>query len=131
MDAFEPLPPDLEAIAAEIVDSAIKIHRQLGPGLLESVYERCLAHELTLRGFLVERQVPVPIVYEGLFLDVGYRLDLLVNKSVVVECKAVKDLHPIDHQQILTHIRLAGLRLGFLINFNVMRLIDGLHRKIN
>jgi GxxExxY protein len=128
---FVPISPEIEAIAAQIVDAAIKIHRMLGPGLLESVYEQCLAHELTMRGFHVQRQLPVPIVYEQLKLEVGFRLDLLVNDSIIVECKAVKELCAIDRQQTLTHLRMANKRLGFLINFNVTRLKDGLARIIN
>ncbi len=131
MEAFKPIPAEIEAIAAQIVDAAIKVHRVLGPGLLESAYEHCLAHELTLRGFRVQRQIPVPVVYEGLRLEVGYRLDLLVNECIIVECKAVKELSAIDRQQTLTHIKMADLRLGFLINFNVSRLKDGLSRLIN
>jgi GxxExxY protein len=93
---FDPLPPEIEAVAAEIVDAAIKVHRALGPGLLESAYEHCLAHELVRRGLRVQRQLPVPVVFEGLHIEVGYRLDLLVNDCIIVECKAVKELHPID-----------------------------------
>lgn len=128
---FEPIPEETERIASQVVDAAIKVHRVLGPGLLESVYEQCLAHELTLRGFRVQRQLPVPVVYEGLQLEVGYRLDLLVNDRVIVECKAVKEVTPVDRQQTLTHIKLSNKRLGFLINFNVTRLKDGLTRIIN
>jgi GxxExxY protein len=131
MESHELVDAELERIATAIVDSAIKVHRMLGPGLLESVYEQCLAHELTLRGFYVERQVPVPIIYEGKRIDVAYRMDLLVEGCIIVECKAVKALIPIDQQQILTHLRLANKRLGFLINFSVVRLKDGLHRIIN
>jgi GxxExxY protein len=131
VDGFEPIPEEVERIAAEVVDAAIKVHRILGPGLLESVYEHCLAYELTLRGFHVRRQVPVPVVYEGMELDAGYRMDLLVNELVIVECKAVRELHPIDRQQTLTHLKLGHKRLGFLINFNVTRLKDGLNRVIH
>ncbi len=131
MDTFAPIPEETEAVATQIVDAAIKIHRHLGPGLLESVYEQFLAHELTLRGYKAQRQVPVPISYEGLFVEVAYRIDLLVNNVVIVECKAVKELHPIDFQQTRTHARLAEKRLAFLINFNTIRLKDALHRIIN
>jgi len=126
-----PLPPELESIAAAIVDSAMKIHRAYGPGLLESVYERCLAHELTLRGFHVERQVPVPLVYEGLQIDTAFRIDILVNNQVIIETKAVAQLTLLDRQQTLTHLRLANKRLAFLINFNVVLLKDGIARIIN
>ena len=131
MEEFKPIPSEIEAIAAQIVDAAIKVHRVLGPGLLESAYEHCLANALSLRGFRVQRQIPAPVVYEGLRLEVGYRLDLLVNECIIVECKAIKELSPIDRQQTLTHIKMADIRLGFLINFNVSRLKDGLSRLIN
>ncbi len=131
MGEFELISEETERVASAVVDSAIKVHRVLGPGLLESVYEQCLAHELEMRGFTVRRQVPVPIVFEGIVFEVGYRMDVLVNEAVIVECKAVRELTAIDRQQTLTHIRLADKRLGFLINFNLIRLKDGLVRLIN
>ena len=127
----ETMPADVERVAAAIVDAAIKVHRLLGPGLLEPVYAACLAQELRGRGFGVEREVPVPIVYEGVLLDEGYRIDLLVDDLVVIELKAVQDMHPVYAAQCRTYVRLANKRLGFLINFNVPLLKDGLKRIAN
>lgn len=116
-------------ISGIIIDSAIKVHRALGPGLLESTYEACLFHELTLRGLRVERQVPMPIHYEGVQLDAGYRLDIVVEGKVIVELKAVEGLLPIHEAQLLTYLRLSGIKLGLLMNFNVTRLMDGVLRR--
>src|SRR3954454_16417061 len=109
-----------EPAAKAIVESAFKIHRSLGPGLLESVYETCLVHELTLRGHSLQRQLVVPIVYEGLRLDSGLRLDLVVDDAVIVEIKAVDRHAPVFEAQLLSYLRLADKRLGLLINFNVV-----------
>jgi GxxExxY protein len=117
-----------EAAAHQLVDAAMKVHKALGPGLLESVYELCLAHELNHRRVAVSRQVPLPIQYEGLRLDGGFRLDLVVADSVVVEVKAVEALSRLHEAQLLTYLKLSGFRLGFLINFNVPLLKDGLRR---
>ena len=117
-----------ERVAALIVDAAIKVHRALGPGLLESVYEACLAHELMQRGLTVETQVPVPIRYEGLILDGGLRLDMLVGGAAVIELKAVEKLLPVHDAQLLTYLKLSGRRLGFLLNFNVPVMKDGISR---
>ena len=122
------LPPDLEDLAAALVDSAFKVHRTLGPGLLESVYESCVCIELTRRGISYERQAPMPLVYEGVNVDGGFRLDLLVEKSVVMEIKAVEKLMPIHQSQVLTYLKLANLRLGLLINFNVLMFKEGVKR---
>lgn len=122
------LSPGLESVGREVVDAAIKVHRTLGPGLLESAFEQCLAHELGLRGRRVRRQVGLPIVYEGLQLDAGYRLDMVVDEGVVVEVKAVEALSRLYEAQILTYLRLSGLRLGFLLNFNAVQLRQGLRR---
>jgi GxxExxY protein len=119
---------EIERIATAIVDSAYKVHTTLGPGLLESVYVQCLAHELKLRGFTVWREVPVPIVYEGLKLESGFRIDLLVNGIVVIEAKSIQDMHPVFPAQLRTHLKLADKRLGFLINFNVPYIKDGIRR---
>ena len=121
---------DREEIAAKIVNAAIKVHMALGPGLLESVYEICLAHELTKRGYKVRRQLEVPITYDGIRFDAGFRLDLLVNELVIVEVKAVEGEHPVHEAQLLSHMKLLGKRLGFLINFNVPRIKDGIQRII-
>ena len=122
------LPSDLEDLAAALVDSAFKVHQTLGPGLLESVYESCVCIELTRRGISYEKQVPMPLVYEGVNVDGGFRLDLLVEKSVVLEIKAVEKLLPIHQSQLLTYLKLANLRLGFLINFNVLMFKEGVKR---
>lgn len=110
-----------EDVARIVVDAGLKVHRALGPGLLESAYEHCLTHELSTRGLSLERQALLPIRYEGLELDAGYRLDLLVEKSVIIEIKAVE-------AQVLTYLKLSGHRLGFLMNFNVALFKNGLRR---
>lgn len=122
------LPPEIEAVGREVIDAALRVHRALGPGLLESAYEHCLAHELTRRGMRVQRQLGLPIEYEGLRLDSGYRLDLLVDDAVIVEVKAVEALARLHEAQILTYLRLSGFRLGFLLNFNAVQLRQGLRR---
>lgn len=123
-----PIPAEIDALAREIVDAGIKVHRTLGPGLLESVYELCLVHELTKRGLKPQRQVSLPVVYDDVKLDGGLRIDLLVNGLIVVEVKAVEGLLPVHQSQILTYLKLSGCRLGFLMNFNVPLLKDGLRR---
>ena len=119
-----------EHLASSIVDAAIKVHSALGPGLLESVYETCLAHELEKRGHQVKRQVLLPIHYDTLTLDAGLRMDMVVDGLVVLELRAVEHLLPVHHAQLLTYLKLSGLRLGFLLNFNVSLMKDGLTRKI-
>ena len=119
-----------ERVVREVVDSGLKVHRALGPGLLEAAYERCLAYELETRGLTVERQVPLPIVYEDLRLEGAYRLDLLVNRCVIVEVKAVEALSRLHEAQLLTYMRLSGHRLGLLMNFNVELLKQGLRRLV-
>jgi GxxExxY protein len=118
----------VDAIARTVVDAGLKVHRALGPGLLESAYEHCLVHELGLRGVPVVRQVPLPVVYEGISLDVGYRLDLVVAGLIVVEVKAVEALSRLHEAQILTYLKLSGMPLGFLMNFNVPLFKDGIRR---
>jgi GxxExxY protein len=125
-----PLPEGIEPIAKAVVDCAFKIHRALGPGLLESVYETCLAHELVNRQISIKRQVPIPVVYEGLKLDAGFRLDLLVNDLIIVEVKSVDRDAPIYLAQLMTYLRLSGKRLGFLINFNVTTIKSGIRRVV-
>lgn len=119
---------DEERVAALFVDAAIKVHRVLGPGLLESVYESCLAHELRQRGLKVETQVQIPIEYEGLHLDGGLRLDMLVNGIAIVELKALEKLLPVHDAQLLTYLKLANRRLGYLLNFNVPVMKTGISR---
>jgi GxxExxY protein len=117
-------------ITHEIIGAAIEVHRLLGPGLLESAYEECLAKELTLRKLTAERQKPVPVVYKDVKLECGYRIDLLVENRVVVELKSIESLAAIHEAIILTYLRLSGRRLGLLINFNVTVLKDGIKRYI-
>lgn len=128
--AHIPVSSEVDATARAIVDAAIKVHRALGPGLLESVYEACLHHELAQRGLRVERQVAVPIVYDGMTLREGLRLDLLVNDQVICELKAVESLQPIHLAQLLTQLKLSGKRLGLLLNFNVVLMKDGIRRLV-
>ncbi len=119
---------EVERIASAVVDSAFKVHSALGPGLLESVYEICLAHELRKRGLEVERQIALPVFYDDIRLDAGLRLDLVVNRLVIVEIKAVEKFNPVFAAQVLTYLKLTGYALGLLINFNVARIKDGIKR---
>lgn len=125
------LSPEMERIAREIVDAAFKIHKTLGPGLLESIYEECMAYELTKRGLKVERQVPVPVLYEGVRMKHDLRLDLLVEDSVIVETKAVDEMNPIFETKLHSYMTLSNKRLGFLINFNVVVIRQGIKRLIH
>jgi GxxExxY protein len=118
-------------LASVVVDAAIEVHRILGPGLLESAYEAALAHELGLRGISVERQVLLPVHYKGEYLDAGFRLDLVVGKLLIVELKAVQHIEPIHEAQLLTYLRLSGLWLGLLLNFNVPLMKNGIRRMVN
>jgi GxxExxY protein len=124
----KPISDETERIAREIVDAAFHVHTALGSGLLESIYEACLVHDLTRREIGVRRQVPVPIVYKGLELEAGLRLDLLVGEHVIVEIKSIERLLPVHEAQILSYLRLAEKRLGLLINFNVVRIKEGIRR---
>jgi GxxExxY protein len=119
------------AIAHEVVDAAYRIHTSLGPGLLESVYEVVLASELNKRGFDVKRQIDVPIVYDGLHFEVGFRADIIVNDSVIIEVKSISDLSPVHKKQLLTYLKLMNKRLGILINFNEALIKDGILRVVN
>ena len=119
------------ALTGAIIGAAIEVHRALGPGLLESAYEECLAVELADRGLRVERQTVLPVIYKGRTLDAGYRIDLLVNSEVIVELKSVQKLEPIHDAQLLTYLKLAGIRHGLLLNFNVAVLKDGIRRMVN
>lgn len=120
-----------EQITREIIAAAMRVHSELGPGLLESAYEACLFHELLKQGFRVERQKPVPVRYDGILIDCGYRVDLLVNDEIIIELKAVERILPIHHAQIISYLKLAGKEVGLLINFHVVHLRDGITRKIN
>lgn len=121
----------INEITGQIIDAAIKVHTELGPGLLESAYEICLAHELRKRGLSVQTQVKLPIEYDGIHLDAGYRIDMLVESKVIVELKAVEKMPPIFEAQILSYLKLSNLQVGLLINFHVPRLKDGLKRIVN
>jgi GxxExxY protein len=121
----------IEEIATEVVDSCFKIHKELGPGLLESAYETCLDYELKKRGFTLERQVPQPVIYEEIAIDAGYRLDLLINGLVIIELKAIEQLAPIHTAQLLTYLKLSKKTLGLLINFNTPLIKQGIKRIAN
>jgi GxxExxY protein len=121
---------DLNSISERIIGAAIEVHKALGPGLTESAYEECLCRELAVRGIGVERQLPLPVEYKGIRLDCSYRLDLLVEQSVVVEIKSLSSIEPIHEAQLLTYLKLGGWKLGLLINFNVPALKDGIRRRI-
>ncbi len=125
-----PVPTRVNEIGTSVMDAAFKVHRVLGPGLLETVYEHCLAEELRQAGLAVERQVGVPVVYGDVRLDVGYRLDLLVERAVVVEVKSIENLAPVHSAQVLTYLRFSDIRLGYLINFNTVLLKDGFRRLV-
>jgi GxxExxY protein len=129
--SHRPLDERTELVAREIVDAAFKVHVALGPGLLESVYERCICHELANRGMRFRRQVELPIVYGDITIRGGLRLDLLVEDLVICELKAVEAVPTIALTQLLTSLRLADKRLGFIINFNVARIMDGIKRVIH
>lgn len=118
-------------IARVVFNQALKIHRKLGPGLLESVYEECLYHELTDCGLNVEKQKPLPLIYQQIHLEVGYRVDLIIENKFIVEVKSVEALNDVHLAQILTYLRLSGCKLGMLINFNVAVIKDGVRRVIN
>jgi len=113
-----------------IIGAAIEVHKTLGPGLLESAYEDCLKHELELRGHSVRKQVPLPVVYKGLELECGYRMDLVVEETVIIEVKSVDQIHPVHEAQLLTYLRISGKRVGLLINFNVELLKNGIIRRV-
>ena len=121
----------LNGLSEQVIGAAIAVHKELGPGLLESAYEACLAHELMTRGIEIERQKSLPIVYRGIQIDCGYRLDLIVNHAIVVELKAVDRIDSLHEAQILSYLRLSGFKLGLLINFNVRFLKEGIRRFVN
>ena len=122
---------DINHISGQIVDAAIQVHRMLGPGLLESAYEACLKYELLKRGLKVESQLPLHIMYEGIKIEAGYKLDLLVEDCVIVELKAVEKMIPLYDAQLLSYLKLGDKRLGLRINFNVVKLVDGVKRIAN
>ncbi len=128
MKTYAPISQEEERIGKAVVNAAYKVHIELGPGLLEKVYEVCMTHVLTEAGFVVRRQVEVPITFEGLVLENALRLDLLVNNLVICELKAVEVVNPVWTAQIISHLRLSNRRLGYLINFNVPLIKDGIKR---
>ncbi len=122
----------LNALATRMLDAAFRVHRQLGPGLLESAYEACLCYELALASIRFQAQVPLPLIYNGEKLaDVGYRIDLLVESELIVEIKAIETIAPVHHAQLLSYLKLSNKRLGLLINFNVPVLREGISRRVN
>jgi GxxExxY protein len=127
---YRPVPVEVEQVGKVVLDAAYKVHSALGPGLLESVYEACLAYEIRESGVAVQTQVALPIVYEKLKIESGLRLDLLAGECVIAELKAVDVMHPVYQSQLLTYLKLSQLRLGFLINFNVTRLKNGITRMV-
>ena len=125
---IRPIPPEVNIVARQIVDAAFCVHSNLGPGLLESVYENCLSYELNKRGLRFSQQLSLPVLYNGKRLDSGLRLDFLVEDCVIIELKAVEKLLPLHKAQILTYLKLTGYRLGLLINFNVTVIKNGIKR---
>jgi GxxExxY protein len=128
---FQKVTDDINQISGAVIDASIQVHKRLGPGLLESSYRLCLVHELTKRGFAVKQELALPIIYDELKLDSGYRIDLLVADTVVVELKAVDDLLAIHQAQLLSYLKHSGKRVGLLINFNSVLLKDGIRRVVN
>ncbi len=122
---------EIDLRAGQVVDAAMAVHSALGPGLLESAYSACLAHELQSRGVAVRKQVALPVVYRDVRIDAGYRLDLLVEEAVVVEVKSIVKVLPVHEAQLLSYLKLSGLHIGLLINFHVPHLRDGIKRMIN
>ena len=125
---FKPVPQELDEIGKKIVHAAYLVHKELGPGLLEKVYEICFCHELIKIGLLVKRQIDIPIVYDGITFEEGLRLDVLVEDRVICEIKAVDLVNPLWEAQVISHLKLAGKRLGYLINFNVVNIGNGIKR---
>jgi GxxExxY protein len=128
MEGYKTIPDELNKIGTLIVDAAFAVHKNLGPGLLEKVYEVCFCHELTKRRLHCQRQVSVPIVYDNITFEEGLRLDVLVEDCIVCELKALETVNPVWEAQILSHLKLTGNRLGYLINFNVIKIKDGIRR---
>ncbi len=121
---------ELNSLTDQIIGAAIEVHRELGPGLLESAYEACLFHELAARGLVVQSQKELPIRYKNLIVECGFRIDLLIEEKVIVEVKTVDRIHPVHEAQLLTYLKLTGCKVGLLINFNVTLLKDGIRRRV-
>jgi GxxExxY protein len=119
-----------EELTEQIIGAFIEVHRELGPGLLESAYEKCVRHELELRGFTVRTEVPLPVVYKGIQLECGYRIDLVVNDTVIVEIKTVDKLVPVHEAQLLTYLKLSGIRIGLLVNFHSSVIRNSIKRMV-
>ena len=130
MNKYDPISEFIEALVLKVIEAAIRVHKQLGPGLLESVYVKCLVRALRKMGLKVKTEVTLPVKYDDLTIDEGYRLDLLVEDELIVECKAVEELHPVHKVQFLTYMKLAGKRLALLLNFNLPLMKGGIHRII-
>lgn len=128
---FVPIPENLNKIGKLIVDSAFTVHKNLGSGLLERVYEICFCHELSKRGLNYQRQLDIPVVYDGLIFEEGLRLDVLVEDKIICELKAVDIVNPVWEAQVLSHLKLTDKRLGYLINFNVVNIGNGIRRFVN
>ncbi len=125
------LMPDIESTARQIVHAAIKVHKTLGPGLLESVYQKCMSYELKEGGLKVACEIQLPVKYGSVFIDAGFRIDMLVNDAVIIENKTVEKLLPIHEAQLLTYLKLSEKQLGFLMNWNVILMRDGIKRMVN
>jgi len=123
--------PDLEKLATVSVDAAFAVHRELGPGLLESAYQTCFTHELNLRGVPYQKELPVPLNYKGIRIEVGFRADVVVDQKLLIELKAVEQLLPIHKAQVITYLKLMHLPLGLMINFNEVLIKNGIHRVLN
>jgi GxxExxY protein len=128
---YKPIPIEIEKIGKLVVDSAYTVHYNLGPGLLEKVYEVCFCHELLKRGLKYQRQVTIPIVYDNLQFNEGLRIDVIVEDAIICELKALENVNPVWQAQILSHLKLINKRLGYLINFNVPKIKDGIKRFVN
>jgi GxxExxY protein len=128
--SFEKIPERVDHLSNRVIGAALKVHKELGPGLIESVYETCLCYELSKAGFVPERQVRLPIAYDGVFLDAELRLDIWLERSLIIEVKAVETVLPVHQAQLLTYLKLTGNRLGLLINFNVALLKYGIKRVV-
>jgi GxxExxY protein len=122
---------NMNQLSSKIIGAAIEVHKTLGPGLLESAYEECLCHELSIQGLLFEKQKPLSIDYKGKKMDCGYRLDIVVEKAVIIELKSCEKIEPIHKAQLLTYLKLSGLNLGLILNFNVPLMRDGIVRIVN
>ena len=122
---------DINKLSSKIIGAAIEVHKVLGPGLLESTYEECICHEMSFGGLSLERQKPLAIMYKGMKLDCGYRLDVVVENAIILELKSCEKIEPIHRAQLLTYLKLSGLNLGLILNFNVTLMRDGIGRIVN